>query len=209
MAEQFKNDNNDNNVTLKENSGYSRKTRSITFRLDSSVTDELQREADQKEISLNVLVNQALKRYEEWDRYESKIGMMPVPKVMLSSLIDKSIKIAKNAGIKDVERYRDEIIKSAAEIAFSIMKDSVLFMKKQYNLWVVLSVLEQYMKVSGINSDHRIEGERKHVFIIQHELGENWSLFTKELLKLIFENLAKVKVEVNITPNTTVAEVIL
>jgi len=209
VAEQFKNDNNDNNVTLKENSGYPRKTRSITFRLDSSVTDELQREADQKEISLNVLVNQALKRYEEWDRYESKIGMMPVPKVMLSSLIDKSIKIAKNAGIKDVEPYRDEIIKSAAEIAFSIMKDSVLFMKKQYNLWVVLSVLEQYMKVSGINSDHRIEGERKHVFIIQHELGENWSLFTKELLKLIFENLAKVKVEVNITPNTTVAEVIL
>jgi hypothetical protein len=209
VAEQFKNDNNDNNVTLKENSGYPRKTRSITFRLDSSVTDELQREADQKEISLNVLVNQALKRYEEWDRYESKIGMMPVPKVMLSSLIDKSIKIAKNAGIKDVEPYRDEIIKSAAEIAFSIMKDSVLFMKKQYNLWVVLSVLEQYMKVSGINSDHRIEGERKHVFIIQHELGENWSLFTKELLKLIFENLAKVKVEVNITPNTTVAEVML
>ncbi len=209
MAEQFKNDNNDNNVTLKENSGYPRKTRSITFRLDSSVTDELQREADQKEISLNVLVNQALKRYEEWDRYESKIGMMPVPKVMLSSLIDKSIKIAKNAGIKDVEPYRDEIIKSAAEIAFSIMKDSVLFMKKQYNLWVVLSVLEQYMKVSGINSDHRIEGERKHVFIIQHELGENWSLFTKQLLKLIFENLAKVKVEVNITPNTTVAEVML
>lgn len=209
MAEQFKNDNNDNNVTLKENSGYPRKTRSITFRLDSSLTDELQREADQKEISLNVLVNQALKRYEEWDRYESKIGMMPVPKVMLSSLIDKSIKIAKNAGIKDVEPYRDEIIKSAAEIAFSIMKDSVLFMKKQYNLWVVLSVLEQYMKVSGINSDHRIEGERKHVFIIQHELGENWSLFTKELLKLIFENLAKVKVEVNITPNTTVAEVML
>ena len=209
MAEQFKNDNNDNNVTLKENSGYPRKTRSITFRLDSSVTDELQREADQKEISLNVLVNQALKRYEEWDRYESKIGMMPVPKVMLSSLIDKSIKIAKNAGIKNVEPYRDEIIKSAAEIAFSIMKDSVLFMKKQYNLWVVLSVLEQYMKVSGINSDHRIEGERKHVFIIQHELGENWSLFTKELLKLIFENLAKVKVEVNITPNTTVAEVML
>ena len=206
MAEQFKND---NNVTLKENSGYPKKTRSITFRLDSSVTDELQREADQKEISLNVLVNQALKRYEEWDRYESKIGMMPVPKVMLSSLIDKSIKIAKNAGIKDVEPYRDEIIKSAAEIAFSIMKDSVLFMKKQYNLWVVLSVLEQYMKVSGINSDHRIEGERKHVFIIQHELGENWSLFTKQLLKLIFENLAKVKVEVNITPNTTVAEVML
>lgn len=206
MDEQFKN----NNVTLKENSASPRKTRSITFRLDTSVIDELQREADQKEISLNILVNQALKRYAEWDRYESRIGMMPVPKVMLSSLIDKSVKIAKDNGIKDVESHRDEIIKTAAEIAFSIMKDSVLFMKKQYNLWAVLSVLEEYMKVSGINSDHRLEGGgRKHVFIIKHELGENWSLFTRELFKLIFENLAKVKVEVSITPNTTVAEVVL
>jgi hypothetical protein len=174
------------------------------------VIDEMQREADQKETSLNVLVNQVLKRYTEWDRYESKIGMMPVPKVMLSSLIDKSIAIAKeNIGIKDIEPYRDEILKSAAQIAFSLMKDSVLFMKKQYNLWVVLSVLQEYMKVSGINSDHRIEGGRKHVFVIQHELGENWSLFTKELLKTIFENLANVKVEVSVTPNTTVAEVML
>jgi hypothetical protein len=188
----------------------SEKTRSFTFRLDSSVIDEIQREADQKETSLNVLVNQVLKRYTEWDRYESKIGMMPVPKVMLSSLIDKSIAIAKdNIGIKDIEPYRDEILKSAAHIAFSIMKDSVLFMKKQYNLWVVLAVLQEYMKVSGINSDHRIEGGRKHVFVIQHELGENWSLFTKELLKIIFESLANVKVEVSVTPNTTIAEVML
>ena len=171
--------------------------------------DEMQREADQKETSLNVLVNQVLKRYTE-TRYEGKIGMMPVPKVMLSSLIDKSIAIAKeNIGIKDIAPYRDEILKSAAQIAFSIMKDSVLFMKKQYNLWVVLSVLQEYMKASGINSDHRIEDGRKHVFVIQHELGENWSLFTKELLKIIFESLANVKVEVYVTPNTTVAEVML
>ncbi|MFL6411901.1 MAG: hypothetical protein ACJ71K_11765 [Nitrososphaeraceae archaeon] len=121
--------------STKDNSTRTHKTRSITFRLDSSVVDEMQREADQKETSLNVLVNQVLKRYTEWDRYESKIGMMPVPKAMLSSLIDKSIAIAKdNIGIKDIEPYRAQILRSAAQIAFSIMKDSVLFMKKQYNL---------------------------------------------------------------------------
>jgi hypothetical protein len=130
---------------------------------------------------------------------------------MLTSLIDKAVYMAKENGIKeeDIGSFRDQIIKQAAEIAFNIMKDAVLFMKKQYNLWVVLAVLQEYMKVSGINSDHRIEGGRKHIFVIQHELGENWSLFTKELLKLIFENLAKVRAEVNITANMTVAEVIL
>ena len=190
-------------------SNQSKKTRSVTFRLDSSVIDELQGEADNREISLNVLVNQVLKRYSEWDRFENKIGMMPVPKVILSSLIDKAIAVAKSSGIKDIERYRDDIIKQAAQLAFGLMKDSVLFMKRQYNLWVVLSVLEEYMKVSGIKADHKLEGGRKHVFIIQHELGENWSLFTKELLALIFQNLANVRADINTTSNTTVAEVVL
>ena len=188
-----------------------KKSQSITFRLDSHTIDELQREADQNQISLNVLVNHALKRYSDWDRYENRIGMMPVPKAMLTSLIDKAVDMAKKNGIKeeDIGPFRDQIIKQAAEIAFDIMKDAVLFMKKQYNLWTVLSVLQEYMKVSGINSDHRVEGGSKHVFVIQHELGENWSLFTKELLELIFENLAKVRAEVTITANMTVAEVIL
>jgi hypothetical protein len=196
-------------IQKQNNIHQSKKSRSVTFRLDSKVIDELQTEADNLEISLNVLVNQVLKRYTEWDRYENKIGMMPVPRVILSNLIDKCMSVAKSSGIKDVNHYRDEIIKQAAELAFTLMKDSVLFMKKQYNLWVVLSVLEEYMKVSGIKSDHKIEGSRKHVFIIQHELGENWSLFTKELLALIFEKLANVKAEINVTPNTTIAEVVL
>jgi hypothetical protein len=189
----------------------SKKTQSITFRLDSHTIDELQREANQNQISLNVLVNQVLKRYSDWDRYESRIGMMPVPKAMLTSLIDKAIDMAKKNGIKeeDIGPFRDQIIKQAAQVAFDIMKDAVLFMKKQYNLWVVLSVLQEYMKISGINSDHKIEGGRRHVFVIQHELGENWSLFTKELLRLIFENLANIRAEVNVTANMTIAEVIL
>jgi hypothetical protein len=185
------------------------KTRSITFRLDSEVVESLQKEADNREITLNVLVNQVLRRYNEWDAMEIKLGMMPVPKLLLTTLIDKAISIAKEEGIKDISRYRDDIIKEAAKIAFGLMKDSVLFMKNKYNLWVVLAVLQEYMKVSGIKSDHRMEGSGKHIFIIQHELGENWSLFTKELLTLIFENLANVKAEISITPNTAIASVIL
>jgi hypothetical protein len=185
-----------------------KKTRSVTFRIDSSVVDELQREADGKEVSLNVLVNQVLKRYSDWGRYEGKLGIMPVPKTMLSALMEEAVTLAKNNGIEDVEPYKKAIAKRAAEIAFDIMNDSVLFMKKNFNLWTVLSVLQEYMKVSGINSDHLIDG-RKHIFVIQHDLGENWSLFTKELFEIIFEKLAKVKIETSITPNTTKAEVIL
>ena len=56
-----------------------RKSRSITFRLDTNVIEELQREADEGEFSLNILVNHVLRRYVEWDRYEKKLRMIPVP----------------------------------------------------------------------------------------------------------------------------------
>lgn len=189
----------------------STRTRSITFRLDPNTVDNLQREADQKEISLNVLVNQVLRRYVKWDTFEPKIGMMPVPKIILSTCFNKAILAANESGMNqdEIESHRDEMIKSAAEISFSLIKDSALLMKRTYNLWTVLEILQEYMKVSDMKSDHRIEAGNNHVFIIQHELGENWSLFTKVLLNLIFENLASVRPDVSTTPNTIIAKVTL
>ena len=63
------------------------------------------------------------------------------------------------------------------------------------------------MKVDGITSDHRVEQGRTHLFIIQHSLGETWSLFAKELLLMIFTELASVKAEINATDKTVKAEV--
>ena len=178
------------------------KTRSITFRLESSIIEELQTEAEYRETSLNVLINQILRRYSNWERYENKLGMIPIPKIMLSSIMDEVMKIGKDGGIEDVANFRNKITKELSQIAFAFLKDSVLLIKKNYNLLVVLEVLEQYMKVVGINSDHRIEDDGKHVYVIQHNLGENWSLFIKEFLILIFENLGKVKVDISSTENT-------
>lgn len=185
------------------------KTRSITFRLESSIIEELQTEAEYRETSLNVLINQILRRYSNWERYENKMGMIPIPKVMLSGIMDEMLKIGKDSGVEDVVDFRDKLIKELSQTAFAFLKDSVLLIKKNYNLLVVLEVLEQYMKVVGINSDHKIEDDGKHVYVIQHKLGENWSLFIKEFLVLIFENLGKVKVDISSTENTTVAKVFI
>jgi hypothetical protein len=185
------------------------KTRSITFRLESSIIEELQTEAEYRETSLNVLINQILRRYSNWERYENKMGMIPIPKVMLSGIMDEMMKIGKDSGVEDVVNFRDKLIKELSQTAFAFLKDSVLLIKKNYNLLVVLEVLEQYMKVVGINSDHRIEDDGKHVYVIQHNLGENWSSFIKETLILIFENLGKVKVDISSTENTTVAKVFI
>jgi hypothetical protein len=147
-------------------------TRSITYRLPEKLVNELETEATMKSISQNVLVKQILEKYVQWDRFSDKIGMIPVPKAIVESL-----------GSELDGKYIDEII----TMIFPLIKDSVMFIKGGYDLKRCIETLEDYMKASGMNSDHRVEGG-KHIFLIQHELGTKWSVFTEQLLTQIFRS---------------------
>jgi len=72
-------------------------------------------------------------------------------------------------------------------LIFPIIKDNVMFMKGGYDLRRCIETLEDYMKASGMKSDHRVEGALHH-FIIQHDLGTKWSVFTEQLLKQVFHS---------------------
>jgi len=167
-------------------------TRSITYRLPSKIVEELEIESTNKKISQNVLVKQILEKYVTWDRFGDKIGMIPIPKGILDSL-----------GAEMNGDDINEIIKTV----LPIIKDTVLFMKGKYDLKRCIETLEDYMHASGMKSDHRIEGELHH-FIIQHELGMNWSFFTEQLLKEIFNQFIPNKnIKFQTTKNTVIATI--
>ena len=80
----------------------------------------------------------------------------------------------------------------------------MLFIKGGYDLKRTIETLEDYMRSSGMESDHRIEGELHH-FIIQHKMGMQWSIFTELLLRRVFTEFEK---ENNLTFQTTESTVI-
>ena len=162
----------ENLISTKRQTHVSKKepTRSITYRLPEKLVNELETESTQKSISQNVLVKQILEKYVQWDRFSNKIGMIPVPKGILESLGDE-------LDGKDI----DEII----TLMFPMIKDTVLFIKGGYDLERCIETLEDYMRASGMNSDHRVEGD-VHTFLIQHDLGMKWSVFTEQLLTQVF-----------------------
>ena len=170
------------------------KTRSITYRLPANLVSELQTEAMQKEISQNVLVKQILEKYIHWERFANTIGMIPVPKDILKTL---------------GEEMKGEEINKAIDVMLPLIKYWVMFMKGNYDLKRAIESFEDYMRASGIISDHRIEGGIHH-FIIQHNLGMRWSLFTEQLLKQIFHQfLPQTTIKFRTTPNTTIASIAL
>ena len=170
------------------------KTRSVTYRLPIKLVKEIEAEAMNHNISHNVMARQILEKYIEWDRFASKIGMIPVPKKILDML-----------GMEMTASEINEII----NVIKPVIKDTVLFIKGDYDLQKCIQVLEEYMKASGMKSDHRIEGELHH-FIIQHELGSNWSIFTEQLLQEIFkEFLPESKMKCQTTESTVIATIAL
>ena len=169
-------------------------TRSITYRLPAYVVDELETEAMQKNISQNVLVKQILEKFVNWDRFADKIGIIPIPKAILESLGDN---------------MEGEHINQIIDALVPTIKDSVMFIKGKYDLKRCIETLEDYMRVSGMLSDHRTEGDIHH-FIIQHELGIKWSLFTEQLLKEIFHSFLPEKaLKCQTTDSTVIASISL
>ncbi len=168
------------------------KTRSITYRLPEKIVEELEAEATNKKISQNVLINQILEKYVNWDRFSSKIGIIPVPRSILEAL-----------GVDMEGRDIDEII----NVIKPIIKDNVMFIKGDYDLKRCIETLEDYMRASGMKSDHRVEGNLHH-FIIQHELGMKWSVFTEQLLKEIFHDFVPEKnLKCKTTDSTVIATI--
>ena len=146
------------------------KTRTVTYRLPVNIIEEIETEAANKNISHNVMVKQILERYVQWERFSEKIGVIPVPKKILDMF--------------GIDMNSDEINEIIDTIK-PVIKNTVLFIKGKYDLKRCIETLEDYMKASGMKSDHRVEGPLHH-FIIQHELGSNWSAFTEQLLQEIF-----------------------
>jgi hypothetical protein len=102
-----------------------------------------------------------------------------------------------------------ENIHEIIKIVIPLIKDTVLFMKGKYDLKQCIEILEDYMRVSGMKSDHRIEGSLHH-FIIQHELGINWSFFSEQFLKELFHQfLPNLNFKCQTTENTVIATIAL
>ncbi|HET6588930.1 MAG TPA: hypothetical protein VFG45_02075 [Candidatus Nitrosocosmicus sp.] len=172
-----------------DNAGYgdSKKTATMTFRLDEHVLKVLRNESERNQITLNSLVNQLLKRYVEWDMFEPKVGMIPIAKPIVVQLFSKMTK-------EDIENM-------AKEIGKDVVHDIALFMKNRMDLDSFLSWFETRMTSSLTETNHTIQ-DGCHIYVLKHELGENWSLYHKIVIELMFNEIFNKTVNVTISSTT-------
>ncbi len=159
----------------------SKRTKPLTFRIETKVLEKIREEGGNNQISVSNFINKILKRYVEWDSYESKVGMIPIPKLLVEKLFEK--------------RSKQEIIDLAINVGKNELEDILLFMNKKIDWILFLNWFEMRLQDSSIEIVHTVE-ENKHTFIMKHGMGENWSLYHKTIFELISKENSKNPVQI-------------
>lgn len=159
----------------------------MTFRLDEQIIKKLRLESDNRQISTNTLVNQALRRFLEWGMFEPTAGFVMVNKPVFSEVFGKLT--------------QKEIIDIASRVGKNEVRDIALFMKGNTDLVSFLSWFEIRMINSSVQVSHS-NNDGFHTYVMKHDIGRNWSIYHKTILELIFQEVFNRKILVKDDKNT-------
>lgn len=171
--------------------GMNNKNYVMSLRIDHDIVEALKEQARIDRVSLNVIVNNILRNHMDWERDAKKAGFIPITKDMLSSVLHK---------------LTDEDVVGIVEQGRDIIKAQIIYMEKRYDLPSFLHWLQNRCRASGFSAKEFYQNDML-ICIIQHELGWKWSLYFKTLVKTILDDLAKGKMEFDISPSMLIFRV--
>jgi hypothetical protein len=162
-----------------------KKTVTITFRFDVDLINKLQREAKNHQVNTNTLATQALRRFLEWDIFQSRIGLVSLNKSVFTKIFDN---------------LSEKKVIEIALIGKDEMRDIAMFMKGETDILSFMSWFEMQMVNSSVQVSH-MSDDGTHTFVMKHDLGKNWSLYNKTILEQIFQDIFKQKIDVKYDKN--------
>ncbi len=168
-----------------------KQTESVSLRLDKNTWNKLKVVASKQKLSPNALVSQILDSHLEWELTAAAAGWVVMPKPFLIELF------------KVVDS--DTIEKVTTKLSSRMAKDISLYMRGKHDLNSWLSVIRVRCTRSAFNLTE-YEDETKHEMIMQHDMGENWSLYFKTYFQNILHDVGA-KAEFDYTDNTLVIKI--
>jgi hypothetical protein len=164
-------------------------TEGVTFRLPSENLEQLYKEAETRQISVNTLVNQIINEHLDWHLYAAQAKLYYVPKPFISRVLGG---------------FTEQQLSDLAEV--SANKDFVdigLLLRGEFTISSFLSILENWSRISDI--PYRTEeNEIAQKIIIEHNMGPKYSYLFKEIYRRLLENAFDTKTQFDITDNTIV-----
>ena len=165
---------------------------SMTFRIEKPILDELRSEADQKMESVNTLVNQIIKSYIQWHKPAKKAGLGYFSKVLLAESMNC---------LTD-----EQVIQITEEFCNHHLKDISNMLGTSNTFSSFMSGLRSWLDSSGYNFRYD-KSNGMDIYVIQFDLGKNFSLYFKTQMQLVFRQFDLKNAEAEMTDNTVILKI--
>jgi len=159
-----------------------KKTVLRTIRLDGELDSILRDDAEDRNLTVNGLINQIMTKYVEWDRHTEKIGFISFAKQTFKSILE------------EVDDRKVEQI--ATNTGSPALKAVTLFWFKELNAKTLLKTISTYSKYSGLaTSEIKVDGAQC-TMTFHHDLGRKYSIYLKNVISQF------VKASLGVVPET-------
>ena len=163
------------------------KTETVTFRLPSSLVDELRMDAELESVSLNNYVAKIFSNHIQWERYERKVGLLPMTEAFLREVLSQ---------LTD-----EQIVNLAQRLEKQKFTNILAFMKNSHDVEDFVEVMRAWLTVSWMQQSIEVR-DGKYYFKIQHSLGTKWSLYVKTLISELSYDILGKKSDIRILGDT-------
>ena len=163
------------------------KTETVTFRLPSSLVDELRMDAELERVSLNNYVAKIFSNHIQWERYERKVGLLPMTEAFLREVLSQ---------LTD-----EQIVNLAQRLEKQKFTNILAFMKNSHDVEDFVEVIRAWLTVSWMQQSIEVRDGKYH-FKIQHSLGTKWSLYVKTLISELSYDILGRKSDIRILGDT-------
>jgi hypothetical protein len=158
------------------------------------VDQQLAEYAEKNGISVNLLIERALRKYAEWQVYANKFGFVDTPHSLYSRIIGSLTE----EQAKDLGQW----------IGRTFGKDFILFWYKKIDFDAAIKSFEllgsPYARF--FEFIHENDG-LTHTIILKHNRGLNSSIVWEEVVKYVFEELLGMRVDLEATSDQLVARI--
>ena len=157
-----------------------------SFRIDKSLSEILNAEAERMGISVNAMINSVLKQYTEFTRFQSKLDMLIVNREVFKSLL---------CHLSDDDAYIFGL-----EMGKDIPNDTILFWKKDITFNGVLEYIEKIVCTYGyIGTYDELNTNEYKIIVIRHRLEGKGSKFLSGFFKSLLRQTLRIDAEIDIT----------
>jgi len=134
-------------------------------------------DAELEGVSLNNYVAKIFSNHIQWERYERKVGLLPMTEAFLREVLNQ---------LSD-----EQIVNLAQRLEKQKFTNILAFMKNQHDVEDFVEVMRTWLTVSWMQQNIEVR-DGKYYFKIQHSLGTKWSLYVRTLIsELSFDILGK------------------